>query len=239
MRIISKFRDYYDSVQAHGLDPTVMYIRKEEPVIITKNSNKTMLSLAKGIEHRGIGGHWINGWINRGYPFTDYLVLFCGKLYPGISIVTQEKGTPRFGYTERVSYIWDRNVDTHTVLEKAEVPINKINSYGFSIVDYFNFFKQYSSKDLLSIHSEYDSPILLFARERYNGISCRLNPKLSAIRFERRLDPFTTFQELAMFIGGVMGGKSPKTVEISDKVRAEKHGFDKWSFRKQPKEIKS
>ena len=234
MRIISKFRDYYDSVQAHGLDPSVMYIRKEEPIVITKNSNKTLVSLANGIRSRGIGGHWINGWINRGYPFTDYLVLFCGRLYPGISIVTLEKGSPRLGYTEKVAYLWSQNVDIHLLLEKAEVPVNKINSYGFSIVDYFNFFKQYSSKDLLSIHSEYDVPILLLRCERYDGVSCYSNPNLSAIQFEKRIDPFTAFQELAMFIGGVMGGKSPKTVEISDKVRAEKHGFDKWSFRKLP-----
>ena len=232
MRIISKFRDYYDSIQAHGIDQTVMYIRKEEPVIITKNSNKTLVSLTNGIMRQGIGSHWVN----RVYPFIDYLILFCGKLYPGISVVIQEKGSTHFSYAEKIVYLWSRNVDTHSILKKAEIPANRINNYGFSIVSYFDFFRQYTSKDLLSIHAEYDSPILLLKREKYNGISCSLNPNLSAVKFERCLDPFTAFQELAMFISGVMGGKSPKTVEISDKVRAEKHGFDKWSFRKPPKE---
>jgi hypothetical protein len=36
--------------------------------------------------------------------------------------------------------------------------------------------------------------------------------------------------------GGVMGGKSPSMIEVADKDRIAKHGFDKFSFRKEKQE---
>ena len=47
------------------------------------------------------------------------------------------------------------------------------------------------------------------------------------------LDPYMTYQELEQFISGILGGNSPKMIEISDKDRLESHGFDNvTSFRK-------
>jgi hypothetical protein len=47
------------------------------------------------------------------------------------------------------------------------------------------------------------------------------------------MDPFTLFQELSMFVGGVLPRNPNPMVEITDdKVKVAKHGFDKWSFRK-------
>jgi hypothetical protein len=51
--------------------------------------------------------------------------------------------------------------------------------------------------------------------------------------FQRAIDPYTVFQEISMFVGGVLPRNPNPMVEITDqKVKAEKHGFDKWSFRK-------
>jgi len=56
------------------------------------------------------------------------------------------------------------------------------------------------------------------------------------MEFFKIVDPFTAFQELSMFIGGIMGGKSPIMIEVADKDRIAKHGFDKFSFRKEKQE---
>lgn len=51
--------------------------------------------------------------------------------------------------------------------------------------------------------------------------------------FARAVDPYTLFQELSMFIGGVLPRNPNPMVEITDQnVKVAKHGFDKWSFRK-------
>ena len=38
-----------------------------------------------------------------------------------------------------------------------------------------------------------------------------------------------------MFLGGVLGNKEKEIVEVADKYKIAQHGFDKWSFRKEPK----
>ena len=66
----------------------------------------------------------------------------------------------------------------------------------------------------------------------YNKIKTKIDIKLSDIEFQKIVDPFTSFQELSMFISGVMGGKSPPIIQLKDEDLIGKHGFDKWSFRK-------
>lgn len=61
---------------------------------------------------------------------------------------------------------------------------------------------------------------------------------LKDLDFPRAVDPYTLFQELSMFVGGVLPRNPNPMVEITDQVvKAEKHGFDKWSFRKHKEDI--
>lgn len=51
--------------------------------------------------------------------------------------------------------------------------------------------------------------------------------------FPRAMDPYALFQELSMFVGGVLPRNPNPMVEITDdRIKVAKHGFDKWSFRK-------
>lgn len=50
--------------------------------------------------------------------------------------------------------------------------------------------------------------------------------ELSSMGFAKALDPHSAFQEISMWIGGVLGAENPNIVEITDdRVKAEKHGF--------------
>lgn len=58
---------------------------------------------------------------------------------------------------------------------------------------------------------------------------------LKEMEFFRALDPYQTWQEIAMWVGGVLARPGMPMVEITDPdVLAAKHGFDKWSFRRPP-----
>jgi hypothetical protein len=62
----------------------------------------------------------------------------------------------------------------------------------------------------------------------------QVNPyTLKQLGFAKALDPYSAFQELSMWIGGVLGGTSPEIVTIKDdKTLIEGHGFDnRFSFR--------
>jgi len=59
------------------------------------------------------------------------------------------------------------------------------------------------------------------------------NPVLKDIEFYKVIDSVTAFQEVSMFISGVLGGNSPEMVQLEDKELIQKHGFNKLSFRKE------
>ena len=40
-----------------------------------------------------------------------------------------------------------------------------------------------------------------------------------------------------MFISGVLGNKEKEIVQVEDKYKIAQHGFDKWSFRKEPEKM--
>jgi hypothetical protein len=60
-----------------------------------------------------------------------------------------------------------------------------------------------------------------------------INPNLKSIEFFKIKDAFSTFQEISMFLGNSLIVQN-KQSEISDKDKIGKHGYDKWSFRKEP-----
>jgi len=61
-----------------------------------------------------------------------------------------------------------------------------------------------------------------------------LNPTLKKYKFYKVVDTYTAFQKISMFISGVLGGTSPPVIEVSNAIKISKHGYDKWSFRKEP-----
>lgn len=52
------------------------------------------------------------------------------------------------------------------------------------------------------------------------------NPPLRAFQFFKQMDQFTCWQEISMWIGGVMPGRQSPMVEIGDDSKIKKHGFD-------------
>lgn len=67
-----------------------------------------------------------------------------------------------------------------------------------------------------------------------------VNPILSAIGLQKVLDPFSAFRDIERYLANELTPKDLKrdmsVIEqaIPDKIKAESHGFDKHSFRKEP-----
>ena len=81
------------------------------------------------------------------------------------------------------------------------------------------------------------APIFVYDSENIkarNGSAFLINPILKEFEFYKVVDAFTAFTELQMFIGGVLGVGEKEIVEIEDKYKIGQHGFDKWSFRREP-----
>jgi len=250
MLIISKYKDYYDGVVGTtGIDKTIVYNRDE--VIIddktkypsifdsnnywsTKKDNKSIFSDFKYY-------HLFDDFIDEKYYFSDNIIVgFCGKLYFGIRLY--KKTEDKVMYLDDVIYNINEISKIMKLQEKNDKGKNnrrynnKKKVKTGKILDKIADINNYNSVD---IHREFNTPIFVFdfGTGRKSNVFI-INPNLSSYKFYKVFDSFQTFQEIQMFMGGVLGSGEKEIIEIADKYKIEKYGFDKWSFRKEPKNEK-
>ena len=84
-------------------------------------------------------------------------------------------------------------------------------------------------------HESYfiDNKMPVFVAEAQNRTdSCLVHlPELKKYEFYKAVDSYSAFQELSMYISGVLGTGNPAMIHIDDKYRIAGHGFDRFSFK--------
>lgn len=243
MYIIAKKKDYYDGVVGTmGVDKTIVYNRE---TIDVENTN--MPKPFKGKE-----GYW--GIRYRETPFHEltyhslkrecrgvcdehahFIIGFCGKLYIGWKLYrvideTDDRISTRFTYD---------NEYMKTILEQK--------SWHGNLADSLEYVKTF---DALQIFRDLNVPVFVydgdygrksFSKKRgaYNAHNPKffINPLLKDYEFFKVFDSFQAFQEVSMFMGGVLGAGEKEITVVADKYKIAQHGFDKFSFRKD-KEVK-
>ena len=85
MKIISKFKDYYDSVLAYGQDTEIVYIRKSAELPLDKTLEDLLCRIDRNLPDIGIhtSGQY---WRGNSSISTPFLIGFCGKIYPVIRL---------------------------------------------------------------------------------------------------------------------------------------------------------
>jgi len=238
LRIISKQHDYYDSVRIFGIDPNIVYVRKEisydqsTPEYKNARSAAIIDAVISKLPH-------VSCYRRDAYISRAFVLIFCGKIFPCI-LYRYYSSDIRFP-KKRYKYCYN--------LDSVEHFINKYGSksdkrrfksksrYRMSTKrNMEELFKISGSKssEFIDLHHNIGYPSLIIEPNATNQKHLIYNPILKDINFYRIFDTFKTFQELSMFIGGVMGGECPPMIEISDDIRFEEKGFDsKLSFRKE------
>lgn len=227
MRIISKFHDYYDSAQSHGLDQSLVFVREH------KEYSHAFEDLPAGAQafHR-LASHRTpvnlslacreSGW--RGVEVYGGLVLFVGRLYP-YARVEVYRGSMRMPAKTQVHYVFSYD-KLAALLEESHVDSrNKARVHEWRA-----FFELAGSEQLMSVAIEHH---LVIARWFAWAQELTINPRLAETEFYRQVDAWQAFQEISMFLGG-LAHPDRVPVEVSAKDRIVQHGFDKWSFRKRP-----
>lgn len=244
MYIISKRKDYYDGVVGSvGMDKTLVYERSVKEI----REDKDMLKEFKHSRNNGWSADRENPFLNVGYSDVDskktkkytgthfFIVGFCGKLYLGWKLYYKVK---------------ERD-ETGTIVDVTKTDI----VYGYENVKEFiresywrgnleDDIKYVTSYDPIEMFRKLKSPVFIHdtdatvKRGDYGMItsSSRLivNANLKEYEFYKVVDAFTAFQEISMFIGGVLGIGEKEIIEVEDKYKIGQHGFDKWSFRREP-----
>lgn len=250
MRIFSKFHDYYDSILAHGVDPKCVYERKEIEITESKDPRWKLI-----FENKLVDQIWesMPFTVSRYHRQDDYsrdniLVIFCGTIYPGFRLCADDP-EDYYSCNEIVNFCYnvEQIESAMDAIKKQWIEYNNNKKKNRSVYTKYRhlrkfkpryikqFFNDYSGKQdesLIDLHMELDTPIISITTHTLNGQTITLDPILKDLEFYKAIDPYNTFQDLSMFVSGVMGGKSLKMVEIEDKYRKEMHGFDDMSFRK-------
>ena len=243
MRIISHYKDYYDVVAGQGVDLTRIFTREVQEkkgnfpldgwnvrhywrTQEDANFPREEIKVYHGKQHRSPESHEVR------YIY----VLFAGKLYGGIAVAEIIPNS-----TERpMSYYWDlaswtAKAEEIKLSEKSSYTSRSYHEKGWKTE------KERCEKILSIKGDEYlrdwaiDNKISIavacgFFEEKREQFY-QINPALKTYNFQKVLDPFTAYQELDQWTGGVLG-QNPEPDEVSDLVKIQQHGFTEWSFRK-------
>ena len=233
MYIISKNKDYYDGVVGTtGVDKTIVY---ERTTVIEEDPHKFIQPFTArkswNIRHKTPFNSFQSGYpVERKSIYggsSGFIVGFCGKLYIGWKFYREIKDNT--GYPDMETFI---TYDIEFV--KKHVVHNSWNGDLINDIDYILGYNP------MEIFRKMNSPIFMFdtdydrkfiQRYRRNDVLIT-NPKLKDYEFYKVMDSYTTFQEIQMFIGGVLGTGEKEIIEVEDKYKIAQHGFNKNSFRR-------
>jgi hypothetical protein len=240
MYIISKYRDYYDGAVGMGIDKTIVYDRHFKSMPIPTH-------IKEKLREKEYWYSWFTHQHHSQIPkgkYNTYLIVigFCGKLYPAIK--TQKHIYRNYSYDS----VYDIMYDVDEIKAFMDKHQRKTKYFRDSKTD-AQYFEEYLDKikgvDVLEIHREFNSPIFAWGYppveipshgfERDYGEDFYINPILKDYSFAKIFDPYTAFQEIQMFISGVMPvGDNVEPLPSTEKQKVAQHGMDKWSFRKPP-----
>jgi len=239
MRIISPFKDYYDCVQGMGQDLETLYIRKSEEIELSVFPFPVLKA-------------W--GWGNNPVLIRTHIIGFCGKIYPTLEITTGDRLSTieskpcdtLFCYNiEEVDSIIESNfkkkqVESYHWKQKSKRKNKWYGSRRYWPKEYIRvtiekFFTKCENKkeDYKHLFIKHNCPIFVASFRFRQKSVITYNGKLEPLEFMRVFDPYSAFQELYSYIGGL--AKPLKEIpKISDVDMRDAKGFDKWSFKKEP-----
>ena len=204
MRIISKWHDYYDSVMKTGMDREVVYVRDTKELLIND-------------EYEIATRH------SSYYSIYLRYLGFCGHIYK-IYVIE---------YNGRENFYYD-----FEEFKSAALGCGAASNYDFGRTWWksaYDRFHEFNTAPLLEFFHKYQVPIFLvqYSQEK-KKCELVLNPHLKDQDFHKIKDTYTTYQDIFQYVAGTLNKPENKMVQIEDKYKIAKHGFDKWSFRKHP-----
>jgi hypothetical protein len=245
VKIVSRFRDYYDSAQAYGHDDSRVYLRETRELTLATNAwpySDAILQLLFEVR--------------RAYGQAPGLLLFSGTAWPvwrenkrwadGDPFANAAARTHTFpGWQRHFARLRDlpvndperkdreRSIDAYD----GKLSSNTTMSEETMIENHQRLAGRRVGEDLLIGER---APIALVLATFQSGWSLDLqekvlvivNPNLQDLDFHRLVDPFAAYQAIETFIGNQLAEDDAAPLRVgSDEVVARQIGFDEMSFR--------
>lgn len=249
MRIVSNFKDYYDGVRALDEDRELQYLRLAKSEKLKDYFPKEELY--------NIGDRDLKNDDN--FPFKKIKMAgmkkavlgFCGKIYSSLVVHYWEKGADETEENIKEEAFLSQ-IDLDRFLERMEYQGMVQNRYGpyrddlkecFKSLEYARSFTEKNFMGLFSIlnvpcfsigYTHHKEKVFGYVFKKYVAndiVYVVANPCLKEFGFQRIMSPYECYQELMMYLGGVLKRPEKEMVGISDKVKLRQQGFDEWSFK--------
>jgi len=232
MRMISKIHDYYDGVARNTIsDKTFTFVRKTKDLGEIKCDLLSLTSYETKDKTITIEGE---------------VVGFCGVIYPCIRVGV----TPKFGPYPRTEYAfymyeWDEaeifipwkeiRIPAHRFYSSPKDEIKSWLEKGYGSRSWFQdeVMGVRDNPKLKSIFHDHKIAYFRIMRE-CREIKLISYPILTKLSFYKVFDCYTGFQALEYYLTNELVKPDEIDFEPSDELKAQAHGFDKWSFRKEP-----
>lgn len=216
MLIVSKFHDYYDTaIGATDIDKTCVYTRTTKEIDCADVFNEGM---PVGMVRRYRENDFLSA--------TPFIVGFCGKTYIGY-IFEYEKIIDGKSTTKRMITYNKNNIIKRLWPGQKEMK-KWYNKYSVTMMN--EFFDKYDRKENHDLFRKHKVPIFVYV-EKDREKKFILNPNLKNYKFYRIFATYIAFQEIHMYLSGVLGTQEKDITAVSEKHRIQQRGFNKWSFR--------
>ncbi len=243
MHIISKFTDYYDIGLSEGHDKTIIYKRSIE-------EKTCQLSRFRAKNTKPVRFETETSVMKHSLEF-DYqwiVVGFCGKVFQCLTLErvfethdgkkNVKKSKTFCCYTaDQVRKVF-RN---HASKEELERFMSKPSRSWRESLRYSSVQKRFydwNNDRYADVFVKMNAPLFVVDRVetkfRHDLVRIRSNVELNRYQFYQVFCPYTTFQEISMFISGVLGMGEPDMIEISDECKRDSKGFNEKSFKTRP-----
>lgn len=241
MKIISKFNDYYDTGLKFGVDSNLKFYR----IFVEDKIDNELMNILKNCNE------FDNLFLNRTKfedetSYDNFILVYLGNIYNGIRELLGRRY--HYEYTDELNSLINNQDfklefyrDKHMKKIKNMLnnnPINKFSDYFIKRNIVFMYLNNYLFSDG-KIHVIYNYPNIE-KREvlpMLTDCSAKYRDKfytLRSLEFFRVKDAYTAFNEISMYIGGILSSKENNIININDKDILKKKGFDDMSFKKLP-----
>ena len=257
MKIVSKYKDFYDGAQALGIDKTLVYKRFQTTCEVRSLSgfNEFNQEIWKHLPEPYV----ISTTGDSHYNSTELIHIeyssigFCGRLYPYIRFVKRKNeviihrttfysSDKANGYIDKLQLSYPKMKFLSEFYFCERLKEEELEGYLNASIfknEKLKWFQLVNSPTFVFNEEPYESDRKKEYRKVQNKSSLRYvltNPILKDFEFYKVKDNYTCYQELSQFLGGVLTERESINDNLSDIQKVKQHGFDaKYGFRTRPK----
>lgn len=228
MRIISPYRDYYDTAQGFGADQTRVFVRKPKVHAKAMSQVPSALSGLFSEAREDLSYSW-----GAGYALVP--LVFCGKLYRAVRITHRTRDrVSLIGQNEEVVH-YDLKAAHNWAKDRGLVAV--ADSLGSRLKKGRTFPGPAEAPAVAGAARDWlieNRVAVLVGDPAAYGSFLTENAPLAPLQFYKVFDAAQAYQELDMFLSGVLAAENRPMTPIPDNIRAQQRGFDRLSFRQAP-----